>query len=34
VNGYRILKCDDMSALEVEIMAWGNEHAEEAVDNV
>ncbi|KAF2245032.1 hypothetical protein BU26DRAFT_522721 [Trematosphaeria pertusa] len=30
VNGYKLLKCADLSALEAEIIAWGNENAASA----
>lgn len=28
------LRCDDVAALEAEVMAWGNQHAQSAIDNV
>ncbi|KAF2796642.1 hypothetical protein K505DRAFT_335024 [Melanomma pulvis-pyrius CBS 109.77] len=33
VNGYKILKCTDLTALEADIMAWGNQNAASADAN-
>ncbi|KAF2646000.1 hypothetical protein P280DRAFT_524599 [Massarina eburnea CBS 473.64] len=33
VNGSKILKCTDLSALEAEVKAWGNGNAEAALKN-
>lgn len=29
----RVLKCDDVEALAAEVMAWGNQHAQSAIEN-
>jgi hypothetical protein len=33
VNGYKLLQCADLGALETEIMAWGNENSDAAHAN-